>query len=58
MFMYYKYLQEYHTQPFLHDIVNSFIIEFPSICMLALLSGYATCGSDFEQAAYETNIWW
>jgi hypothetical protein len=50
--------QNYDTEPFLHDIVNSFIVEFPSICIVALLNGYATCGSDFERGAYDTNIWW
>jgi hypothetical protein len=51
-------MQNYDTEPFLHDIVNSFIVEFPSICIVALLNGYATCGSDFERGAYDTNIWW
>jgi hypothetical protein len=51
-------LQDYFLEPFLHDIVNSFVVEFPSICILALLNGYAACGGDFEDGAYDTNIWW
>jgi ABC-type proline/glycine betaine transport system permease subunit len=52
------YQEKLRNPTVLHDIVNSFIVEFPSICVLALLGGYATCGTDFEAGAYDTNIFW
>jgi len=51
-------LHKISTEPFTNDIINSFIVEFPSICLIALLSGYATCGTDFQEGVYDTNIWW
>lgn len=50
--------QDFAKEPMLHDIINSFIIEFPSICLTALVGGYATCGTDFENGTYDSNIWW
>eukprot|EP01038_Epipyxis_sp_PR26KG_P009756 gene9756-13125_t len=50
------------TELFVHDVINSFIIEYPSICLTALMSGYKTCGVDFNSIdqthGYVNNIWW
>lgn len=43
---------------FVHDVVNSFVVEFPSVCLSALLGGYGTCGVDFEAGQYAHNVWW
>jgi hypothetical protein len=44
---------------FVHDVVNSFIVEFPGVCMGALLhGGYSSCGVDFEKGRYAHNVWW
>jgi hypothetical protein len=32
--------------------MNTFNIEFPSICMRALLNGYSTCGMEYQNAHY------
>jgi hypothetical protein len=44
---------------FVHDVVNSFIVEFPGVCLGALLhGGYSSCGVDFEKGRYAHNVWW
>ena len=40
------------------DLMNAFTIEFPSICLRALLAGYSTCGSEYQDAHYSGNFWW
>lgn len=41
-----------------HDVVNSFVVEFPAVCLAALLGGYSSCGVDFAHGQYENNVWW
>jgi hypothetical protein len=48
------YLQ--HTQ--LTDVLDSFLLEYPSICLAALIGGYGTCGVDFAHGSYSNNMWW
>jgi len=38
--------------------MNAFTIEFPSICLRALLKGYNTCGVENQDAHYSGNFWW
>ena len=38
--------------------MNAFVIEFPSICLRALHSGYSTCGTEYQDAHYSGNFWW
>jgi len=38
--------------------MNAFNIEFPSICLRALLKGYNTCGVENQDAHYSGNFWW
>jgi hypothetical protein len=43
------------------ELMNAFVIEFPSICMRALLEGYSTCGALYTtkpSPAYSGNFWW
>ena len=40
------------------DVMNTFNIEFPSICLRALLAGYSTCGYGSQLAHYTGNFWW
>lgn len=40
------------------DVMNAFNIEFPSICLRALLAGYSTCGYGSQLAHYTGNFWW
>jgi hypothetical protein len=38
--------------------MNTFNIEFPSICLRALLSGYSACGMELQDAHHSGNFWW
>lgn len=39
--------------------MNTFNLEFPSICARALLRhGYSTCGIENQDAHYSGNFWW
>ena len=38
--------------------MNAFTIEFPSICIRALLLGYSTCGGIVTNAMYPGNYYW
>jgi len=43
--------------------MNAFIIEFPSLCLTALLEGYSACGVELLYsgrlpAHYSGNFWW
>ena len=40
------------------EVMNTFNIEFPSICMRALLSGFSTCGMEYQDAHYSGNFYW
>lgn len=40
------------------DVMNAFNIEFPSICLRALLMGYSTCGYGSQLGHYTGNFWW
>lgn len=40
------------------EIMNTFNLEFPSICMRALLDGYSTCGMEYQDAHYSGNFFW
>jgi len=40
------------------DVMNTFNIEFPSICLRALLAGYSTCGYGSQLGHYTGNFWW
>jgi hypothetical protein len=40
------------------DLQNAFTIEFPSICIRALLKGYSTCGVLSNGKFYEGNYFW
>jgi len=40
------------------DVMNTFNLEFPSICLRALLAGYSTCGYGSQMAHYTGNFWW
>lgn len=37
--------------------MNTFNIEFPSICLRALNLGYSTCGMEYQDAHYSGNFW-
>lgn len=40
------------------EAMNTFTIEFPSVCLRALLSGYLTCGFEYQVSHYSGNFWW
>lgn len=40
------------------DIMNTFTIEFPSICIKALMLGYSNCGSLFQGHIFQGNFFW
>ena len=40
------------------EALNTFNLEFPSICLRALLSGYTTCGYGLQDRHYSGNYWW
>lgn len=40
------------------DLMNTFVVEFPSICLRALRRGYLTCGVEYQDALYAGNFWW
>lgn len=40
------------------EVMNTFILEFPSICIRALQRGYVSCGVDYQDAHYSGNFWW
>ena len=38
------------------EVMNTFNIEFPSICMRALNDGYSTCGMEYQEALYAGKV--
>ncbi len=40
------------------ELLNTWNVEFPSICLRALNSGYSTCGYGLQQSHYSGNYWW
>lgn len=40
------------------ELMNSMILEFPSLCLRALDQGYATCGVNYQDGHYSGNFWW
>lgn len=40
------------------DLLNTFTVEFPSICTRALLNGFSVCGVEYQAAHYSGNFWW
>jgi hypothetical protein len=40
------------------DMMNAFVIEFPSICLKAMQAGYSTCGPSYQRSHYSGNFWW
>eukprot|EP00667_Euglena_gracilis_P009408 EG_transcript_9556 len=40
------------------EYMNAFNIEFPSICLRAMLQGWFTCGVDNQDRHYSGNFWW
>eukprot|EP01033_Poteriospumella_lacustris_P000350 gene350-227_t len=40
------------------DYMNALTIEFPSICIRALLHKYAACGTQIQDAHFSGNFWW
>lgn len=40
------------------EAMNAFNIEFPSICLRALLDGYDSCGMESQEGTYSGNFWW
>ena len=38
--------------------MNTFNVEFPSICLRALNLGYSTCGMEYQDAHYSGNFWY
>ena len=40
------------------DLMNTWILEFPSICLRALMKGYNACGINYQAAHYSGNFWW
>lgn len=40
------------------DSMNAFSIEFPSICLRALLAGYPACGMELQEGHYSGNYFW
>lgn len=40
------------------ELMNAFNLEFPSICVRAMLKGYNTCGVENQDAHYSGNFWW
>jgi hypothetical protein len=40
------------------EAMNAFVLEFPSICLRALLQGYDSCGMESQGGTYSGNFWW
>lgn len=40
------------------DAMNAYVLEFPSICIRALLRGYSSCGPFLSTNIYQGNFWW
>ena len=40
------------------EVMNTFNIEFPSICLRALLDGYSACGMNSQDGHYSGNFFW
>ena len=40
------------------EALNTFTVEFPSICLRALLAGYPTCGYGAQSGHYSGNFFW
>jgi len=38
--------------------MNTFNLEFPSICLRALLNGHLSCGMEYQDAHYSGNFFW
>ena len=49
----------YDTEPVAswRELLNTFTIEFPSICLRALNLGYSTCGAELLHSYYAGNFW-
>lgn len=55
-----------NNPPNWREFMNTFIVEFPSICINALLDGYSTCGVNYRPYTNNTSIpphysgsfWW
>ena len=40
------------------EAMNAFVIEFPSICLRALVDGYDSCGFESQDGHYSGNFFW
>jgi hypothetical protein len=40
------------------ELMNTFNLEYPSICLRALMKGHLTCGVNYEGIHYSGNFWW
>ena len=40
------------------EAMNAFNLEFPSICLRALVDGYDSCGMESQDGTYSGNFWW
>jgi len=40
------------------DAMNAFSLEFPSICLRALLAGYSACGMELQDGHFSGNYFW
>lgn len=40
------------------EAMNAFALEFPSICLRALLDGYDSCGMENQEGTYSGNFWY
>ena len=40
------------------EVMNAFTLEFPSVCMRALMEGYSVCGYGAQSQHYSGNFWW
>ena len=38
--------------------MNTWVVEFPSVCLRALQAGYSTCGPAYQDTHYSGNFWW
>lgn len=40
------------------EAMNAFTLEFPSICLRAMVDGYDSCGMENQGGTYSGNFWW
>lgn len=40
------------------EYMNAMIVEFPSICLRAMMKGYLACGVENQDMHYSGNYWW